>query len=78
MIAGNTIVTIEVSEAVIERAGVNWPDTVMLRLHLKGLEHFTVTNGKVTRVRSAYCALKNVEIGLYEKRRPARKCWLSD
>ena len=37
-----------ISEAVIERAGVNWPDTVILRLHLKGLEHFKVTNGKVT------------------------------
>ena len=29
-------------------------------------------------VRSAYCALKNVRIGLCEKRRPARECWLSD
>ncbi len=37
-----------ISQAVIERADENWPATVILRLHLKGLENFKVTNGKVT------------------------------
>src|SRR5262249_32183456 len=36
-----------ISNAVIERKGEKWPDAVMLRLHLKGLENFKVTNGKV-------------------------------
>ena len=29
-----------ISQAVIERTDEKWPDTVMLRLHLKGLENF--------------------------------------
>jgi hypothetical protein len=37
-----------ISQAVIERRGENWPDSVTLRLHLKGLEHFKVTNGETT------------------------------
>lgn len=37
-----------ISQAVIERKDKDWPDIVMLRLHLKGLENFKVTNGKVT------------------------------
>ena len=37
-----------ISQTVIERTGENWSDIVMLRLHLKGLENFKVTNGKVT------------------------------
>ncbi len=36
-----------ISSAVIERAGEKWPDAVVLRLHLKGLENFKITNGKV-------------------------------
>jgi hypothetical protein len=36
-----------ISRAVIERLGERWPKAVVLRLHLKGLEHFRVTNGKV-------------------------------
>lgn len=36
-----------ISNAVIEREGENWPDAVVLRLHLKGLENFRVTNAKV-------------------------------
>ena len=36
-----------ISNVVIERTGEKWPDAVMLRLHLKGLENFRVTNGKV-------------------------------
>jgi hypothetical protein len=39
---------IGISNAVIERAGEKWPDTVVLRLHLKGLENFKITTGKVT------------------------------
>ena len=37
-----------ISQAVIERADNKWPDTVVLRLHLKGLESFRASNGKVT------------------------------
>lgn len=37
-----------ISQAVIERKGEKWPDAVVLRLHLKGLESFRATNGKVT------------------------------
>ncbi len=36
-----------VSQAVIERMKAKWPDTVVLRLHLKGLENFQVTNDKM-------------------------------
>jgi hypothetical protein len=42
-----------ISHAVIERAGETWPDAVVVRLHLKGLENFRVTNGKVTLAGSA-------------------------
>ena len=37
-----------ISQTVIERTHGTWSDIVMLRLHLKGLEHFKVTVGKVT------------------------------
>ena len=37
-----------ISQTVIERTDGNWPDSVILRLHLKGLESFKVSNGKVT------------------------------
>jgi hypothetical protein len=36
-----------ISHAVIERTGEKWPDAVMLRLHLKGLENIRASNGKV-------------------------------
>ena len=36
-----------ISDATIEQAGEMWPDAVVLRLHLKGLENFKITNGKV-------------------------------
>ncbi len=36
-----------ISNAVIERKGEKWPDAVVLRLHLKGLENFKATNGTV-------------------------------
>lgn len=36
-----------ISNAVIERADEKWPDAVVLRLHLKGLENFSVSNDKV-------------------------------
>lgn len=36
-----------ISHAVIKRTDENWPDAVELRLYLKGLEHFLVTNDKV-------------------------------
>ncbi len=37
-----------ISQTVIERTHGTWSDIVMLRLHLKGLENFNVSNGKVT------------------------------
>jgi hypothetical protein len=37
-----------ISQAVIEREGETWPDALALRLHLKGLESFRASNGKVT------------------------------
>ena len=37
-----------ISQATIERTGDKWPDAVLLRLHLQGLESFRVSNGKVT------------------------------
>jgi hypothetical protein len=36
-----------ISQADIERVEEKWPDAVFLRLHLKGVEHFRATNGKV-------------------------------
>ena len=37
-----------ISKAIIERSGDNWPTSVTLRWHLKGLENLKVTNGKNT------------------------------
>src|SRR5215467_9920355 len=37
-----------ISQAVIEREGEKWPDAIVLRLQLKGLESFRASNGKVT------------------------------
>jgi hypothetical protein len=37
-----------ISQAVIEREGEQWPDAVVLRLHVKGLERFRASNSKVT------------------------------
>ena len=36
-----------ISHAVIERTGEEWPDAVLLRLHLKGLENVRASNGDV-------------------------------
>lgn len=36
-----------ISQAVIERTSEKWPDAVVLRLHLKGLENFKITSGKM-------------------------------
>lgn len=37
-----------ISQAIIKRRDANWPTSVTLRLHLKGLEKFKVTSGKTT------------------------------
>jgi hypothetical protein len=37
-----------ISQAIIERSDNKWPISVILRLCLKGLENFKVTNGNVT------------------------------
>src|SRR4051794_19878116 len=36
-----------ISQAVLERPGDTWPQAVVLRLHLKGLERFGASNGRV-------------------------------
>jgi hypothetical protein len=37
-----------IGQAVIERQEATWPKDVVVRLHLKGLESFRASNGKVT------------------------------
>src|SRR5262245_29701967 len=37
-----------ISHAVIERLDAKWPETVILQLHLKGLENFQVSNGNTS------------------------------
>lgn len=37
-----------ISSAVIENTDETWPDTVLLRLHLSGLEGFKASNGNTT------------------------------
>jgi hypothetical protein len=37
-----------IGQAVIERLDERWPKALVLRLHLKGLEGFRASNGKVT------------------------------
>lgn len=50
--SGKTIFSVHspfgISQIVIERTEENWSDIVMLRLHLKGLENFKVSNGTIT------------------------------
>ena len=49
---GRTVVAVEspfgISQAVLERLGDTWPEVVVLRLRLKGLEGFRASNGTVT------------------------------
>jgi hypothetical protein len=49
---GQTIFSIHspfgISSAVIERTVETWPDSMVLRLHLKGLESFRATNDRMT------------------------------
>lgn len=37
-----------ISQATIERQSENWPETVVIEMHLKGLEHFQISNEKAT------------------------------
>jgi hypothetical protein len=37
-----------ISQAVVERKDDKWPNVVVLRLHLKGLESFRASNGSIT------------------------------
>ena len=50
--SGKTVFSVHspfgISQTVIERTEENWSDIVMLRLHLKGLENFKVSNGTIT------------------------------
>ena len=49
---GKAIISVQspfgISQAAIERRGNQWPSTVMLRFHLRGLENLRVNNGKDT------------------------------
>lgn len=42
-----------ISHAILQQTNSKWPDSVVLRLHLKGLEHVRITNGRVTLEASA-------------------------
>ena len=50
--SGKTVFSVHspfgISQTVIERTDENWSDIVMLRLHLKGLENFKISNGIIT------------------------------
>ncbi|MCX7395748.1 MAG: hypothetical protein NTW75_16655 [Planctomycetales bacterium] len=37
-----------IGQAVIEQSDPKWPESMILRLHLNGLERFQITNGKIT------------------------------
>ena len=37
-----------ISQSFIERSDDKWPDTMILRLHLNGLEGLKISNGKIT------------------------------
>jgi len=37
-----------ISRAIIERLDKKWPDVVVVRMHMKGLEQFQAGNGKMT------------------------------
>lgn len=43
-----------ISKATLERAGERWPETVLVRLHLKGLENFKLSSSKVKLAGSAF------------------------
>src|SRR4051794_40306615 len=49
---GRTVVDVQcpfgISRAVLERRGATWPEAPVLRLHLKGLERFRASNGRIT------------------------------
>lgn len=49
---GSTVLSVHspfgISQAVIERTDEKWPEQLVLRLHLKGLENFRASNGRVT------------------------------
>lgn len=51
-----------ISNAVIERTHDKWPDAVVLRLHLRGLEFFQTTNGHVTLKAAASIQNANVRV----------------
>lgn len=50
--AGKATIAIDsptgISHATVERTGEAWPESVTLRLNLRGLEHFSVKNGDVS------------------------------
>jgi hypothetical protein len=50
-----------ISEANVERLGPNWPARVVVRLHLKGLEHFRASNGHVVLEASASITSSGVQ-----------------
>lgn len=57
-----------IGQAGIERTGEKWPKAVTLRLHLKGLESFQVSNGKDT---------LHVAVSVQDKK-PKVRLWKND
>lgn len=50
--SGQAVISIRspfgISQAVMSRTEKSWPDVMILKLHLQGLESFSVSNGKIT------------------------------
>jgi len=57
-----------ISNATIERTASEWPKAVVLRLHLKGLEHYQVTSGELVIAGSAPSRPKPEPVGDEEDR----------
>lgn len=55
-----------ISQAKIERLEKKWPDAVVLRLHLKGLEKFKVSNGKDTLNASVSSSVDKHDVRLWK------------
>jgi hypothetical protein len=55
-----------IGQAVLERLGDTWPETMVLRLHLKGLERFRASNGKVTLDAAVYIQEGKARVRLWK------------
>ncbi len=81
---GRTVVAVTspfgISRAVIERTGVDWPEFIVLRLHLSGLERLRVSSGTIAI--SASAAADGSEVRVWKTNRedapldPTSPFWL--